>query len=69
MSSEGIADDTKIELDDNGKVYEVSGTHTYQTALGAQRTVMVLEPFDMEAVVKFLANEIAKEKEKGSDQQ
>lgn len=34
--------------------FEVTGNHTYTTALGASNTVMVLEPFDLVAAEKWV---------------
>lgn len=50
MSTAELADDTSIELE---TPFEVTGTTTYVTILGATRTVPVIEPFDMEHIKPF----------------
>jgi hypothetical protein len=48
MATGGLADDTPLEFGE--RVYSVTGTKQYGTALGAGRTVFVLQELDMAAV-------------------
>ena len=58
VSTAGIADDKGVELP---QVFEVTGTTSYQTALGAKRTVLMLERFDT-AGAEALVLELAKQR-------
>jgi hypothetical protein len=48
-NTQGIANDTKIKLDD---VYHVTGTKQYKTAIGGSNTVFVVEMFDAGGVIE-----------------
>ncbi|HWB12349.1 MAG TPA: hypothetical protein VG826_24195 [Pirellulales bacterium] len=44
-------DDSTMRVD---RVLEVTGKKTYETALGAGKTVLLIEPFDVERMRPFL---------------
>jgi hypothetical protein len=50
VSTAGLTDDRGAELKD---VFEVTGTKQYETVFGSTRTILVLEPFDLQRVEPY----------------
>jgi hypothetical protein len=60
MSTDGLVDD--VALNPGDTVFEVCGTHTYETALGGSNTVWVLEAVDLTAMGAKAAEKKPKKK-------
>lgn len=51
FSTSGMVDDQTVDCD---TVFEVTGTETYQTAVGGTQTVFVLKPLDLKPILELV---------------